>query len=195
MGNTLDADASLDFTVTEPPPFALSLQPGMNLVSIPGEPDAGSITTVFGAVPEVDLKFTREGGIWLTAFRDPLDPTKFIGNLSSIDSRHAYWIRASAQVAVDLKMPPLAAFQLLPVIPVRGGEWNLVPVISLLPIGTGAGEIVQGSAINAGTYLGGNWTRAFTFDSGRWVPVIAAGNVEVGRGYWVFFTTDDRLVP
>ena len=195
LGNTLEADASMDFTVTEPASFSLSLQPGMNLVSIPGEPEAGSIDTIFGGVPEVDLIFTREGGIWLTAFRDPLDPTKFIGNLASIDSRHAYWIRTTAQVAVDLKIPPLAANQLLPVIPVRGGEWNLVPVISLLPIGTGVGEIEQGSGIDAGVYLGGNWSRAFTFDSGRWVPVTDQDNVEVGRGYWVFFTTDDRLVP
>ena len=195
LGNTLAEDASLEFTVTEPPPFSLSLQPGMNLVSIPGEPEAGSINTVFGAVPEVDLIFTREGGIWLTAFRDPLAPTTFIGNLSSIDSRHAYWIRTTATVAVDLKIPPLAANQLLPVISVRGGEWNLVPVISLLPIGDGVGEIQQSSTINAKDYLGENWSRTFTFDSGRWVPVTSLDNVEVGRGYWVFFITNDRLVP
>ena len=53
LAHTLATDATLTFTVVAPPAFQISLSPGMNLVSIPGEPETGSIDAVFGTVDAV----------------------------------------------------------------------------------------------------------------------------------------------
>ena len=128
-GNVVDA--TLNFTVTEPDPFVLDLTTGMNLISLPGDPDDSSVDGVFGDIPQVNLVFTRDGDRWLVAERGA-DQT-FSGNLTTVDSKHGYWVRATAAAELIVQVPPLAALQVPPQIPVVGGEWNLVPVISLLP--------------------------------------------------------------
>ena len=172
LGHTLAADASLTFTVVAPPAFQIRLSPGMNLISVPGEPDNGSIDAIFGDVEAVDLIFTREGDRWLLALRDSNTGT-FGGTLSVIDARHGYWVRSSATVTVDVAISALGAQQILPTIAVKGGQWNLVPVISLLPQGAGRDEVQNGTKLDADDYLGAAtaWTRAFTFNQGRWISV------------------------
>ncbi len=197
-GNADEEDRTLEFNVTEPVAFALELSPGMNLFSIPGAPTNGSIDAIFGDVPEVDLVFTMDGDRWLLAFRS--SPTaNFEGDLTTIDAKHAYWARSNGAPTVNIPIPPLGAQQILPSIPVRGNQWNLVPIISLLPQ-------IQGDELDPDGYLGGNWSRAFTFDSGAWVRIVPGADpdddattltdaVQIGRGYWVWFVTDDRIVP
>ena len=172
LGHTLAADASLTFTVVAPPACQIRLSPGMNLISVPGEPGNGNLDVVFGAVDAVDLIFTRESDRWLLALRDP-NTGKFGGTLSSIDARHGYWVRSSATVTVDVTIPALGAQQILPTIAVKAGQWNLVPVISLLPQGAGRDEVQNGTKLDADDYLGAAtaWTRAFTFNQGRWISV------------------------
>ena len=236
LGNTLSDDEELTFTVVARPSFGLSLTPGMNLVSIPGEPSNNAINTVFGDSPAVDLVFTRDGDLWLVAQRDAesdmFEATGGISDLTSIDAQHAYWVRASASVTVEIDIPALGAQRLLPSIDVMGNTWNLVPVISLLPLE----KIPQGSTLDADNYLGTNWTRAFTFERGQWRGVVTnlgvthiCGNpdqtpvttgdcgaqdpanagefftedegaqtddaVDIGRGYWVWFTEDGTITP
>ena len=115
-GNTFDG--TLTFTVTEPDPFVIDLTTGMNLISLPGDPDNTSINAVFGDVPQVNLVFTREGDRWLVAERGA-DGT-FSGNLTTIDSMHGYWVRATAAATLSVQIPPLAALSTLPEIPVVG---------------------------------------------------------------------------
>ena len=71
LAHTRAVDETLTFTVVAPPAFQINISPGMNLVSIPGEPTDGSMDAVFGAIDAVDLIFTREGDRWLLALRDP----------------------------------------------------------------------------------------------------------------------------
>ena len=133
LGNTRDPDGTLTFTVVERPTFDLVLTPGMNLVSIPGKPATTSIDGVFGEFAAVDLIFTRDNDRWLVALRNPTTGA-FEGTLSTIDAQHAYWVRASATTTVSVEIPSQGAQQLLPRIEVKGDQWNLVPVISLLPL-------------------------------------------------------------
>ena len=237
LGNTLDDDEELDFTVVARPSFALDLGVGMNLVSIPGEPEDDDINSVFGASEAVDLVFTRDGDLWKVAQRDAetgvFEATGTISDLTTFDAAHAYWVRSNASVTVEIEIPALGAQQILPSIDVKGNQWNLVPVISLLPLE----KTPQDSTLDADDYLGGNWTRAFTFDVGKWQRRIPAtdihqcsnpdqadaaanigdcgtqdpGNsgefftvnigdqsddfVQIGRGYWVWFTEDDTITP
>ena len=239
LGNTRDPDGTLTFTVVERPTFDLVLTPGMNLVSIPGKPATTSIDGVFGEFAAVDLIFTRDNDRWLVALRNPTTGA-FEGTLSTIDAQHAYWVRASATTTVSVEIPSQGAQQLLPRIEVKGDQWNLVPVISLLPLKNLAAGV---TTLDADNYFGGaNWTKAFTFDRGQWEAVVPGGGLgshvcenleqpstptgagnsgpcgledpafpgefflgdlqpgiqdsaQVGRGYWVWFTEDDTIVP
>ena len=204
-GNAVE-DLTITFTVVAPPEFELGLLPGMNLVSLPGKPANTAIGAVFGAVDQVNLVFTRplEGESelpWLVAVRNK-DTGEFEGNLSTIDADHAYWVKANATVDVDVDIPPLGAQDIPPTIPVKANVWNLVPVISLLPLD----EVPQGTVLDGDDYLGlGTWSRAWTFDRGRWFSIppeqtpdtgdAVDNGVQIGRGYWVLFTTDGILTP
>ena len=239
LGNTLEDDEVLTFTVVARPAFKMNLSPGLNLVSIPGDPTNKDINTVFGDHPAVDLVYTRDGDLWLVAQRDAesgmFQATGGISDLTSIDAQHAYFVRATASVEVGVDISSRGALQVPPSIAVKGNQWNLVPVISLLPLE----KIPADSVLDADSYLGTeNWTRAFTFDSGRWQGVVpnaddvhqcdnpdddsaastggdcgtqdpgnpgefftkgqenqTADAVEIGRGYWVWFTKDGTLTP
>ena len=178
LGNTLENDEVLTFTVVARPVFELSLTPGLNLVSIPGDPMNKDINAVFGDHPAVDLVYTRDGDLWLVAQRDAesgmFEATGGISDLTSIDAQHAYFVRASASVTVGVDISARGALQVPPSIEVRGNQWNLVPVISLLPLE----KIPVDSALDADSYLGAkNWTKAFTFDRGRWEGVVPNADV------------------
>ena len=190
-GNTLvDADKVLNFEVTQPLPFDRELRTGMNLVSFPGDPEDTSVDAVFGDIPQADLVFTRDGDRWLVAARDA-DGT-FGGNLTNVDSKRGYWVRATAGATLSVQIPPLGALEIPPEIPVVGGRWNLVSVISLEPVGT---TITEDTIVSADAYLGTSWTRAFTFDGRVWIRVERGDNLQFGNGYWVFFTANGTLVP
>jgi len=195
-GNELGSDAVFEFTIVEAPPLELNLTAGINMISLPGEPDDGNINTLFGDVDRIVVIFTRdENNVSLVAFRDPADPTKFIGNLTEIDATRGYGIETTGQVTVEILIPALSARQIPPQIPVDGDTWSFVPVTSLLPVGDGPNQISQGSLINADAYLGGSWDIAWTFVLGNWASVSPGGVVEIGRGYWVFFTSETDLNP
>ena len=178
LGNTLEDDEELTFTVVARPVFELGLTPGLNLVSIPGDPTNKDINAVFGDHPAVDLVYTRDGDLWLVAQRDAesgmFEATGGISDLTSIDAQHAYFVRATASVDVGVDISSRGALQVPPSIEVRGNQWSLVPVISLLPLE----KIPADSALDADSYLGAeNWTRAFTFDRGRWEGVVPNADV------------------
>lgn len=236
LGNTLSEDRTLSFTVVARPVFNLDLHPGLNLISLPGDPTNNDINAVFGEHPAVDLVYTRSGELWLVAQRSAdtgmFEPTGGVSDLTTIDAQHAYFVRATASARVGIDISYRGALQVPPSIQVKGNQWNLVPVISLLPLET----IPTGSALDADNYLGADWARGFTFDRGRWIGVVRnadmvhqcynpeqdpmtegdcgtqdpdnAGEyftegkggqtddvVEIGRGYWVWFTKDATITP
>ena len=220
MGHTLEDDAVLAFMVVAPTPFNLTLTPGMNLVSVPREPKGPGIQDVFGDVEEITLVFTRpfagESDLpWLIAIRDQMTG-EFVGDLEFIDAKHAYWVKASATRSVEIQTPPLQAQRIPPTIPVKAGEWSLVPVISLAPIAAAGtdtdstSDIQEGTEFDVNSYFGkDNWSKAFTFDRGQWIGITPAQEddapdddvttlddaAQIGRGYWVLFTEDGNITP
>ena len=132
----------------------------------------------------MDLIFTRDNDRWLVALRNPTTGA-FEGTLSTIDAQHAYWVRASATTTVSVEIPSQGAQQLLPRIEVKGDQWNLVPVISLLPLKNLAAGV---TTLDAGNYFGGaNWTKAFTFDRGQWEAVVPGPEALLGQRitFWI----------
>ena len=220
MGHTLEDDAVLTFMVVAPTPFNLTLTPGMNLVSVPRDPGNTDIQDVFGDVEEITLVFTRpfagESDLpWLIAIRDQMTG-EFVGDLEFIDAKHAYWVKASATRSVEIQTPPLQAQRIPPTIPVKAGEWSLVPVISLAPIAAAGtdtdstSDIEEGTEFDVNSYFGkDNWSKAFTFDRGEWIGITPAQEddapdddvttlddaAQIGRGYWVLFTEDGNITP
>ena len=203
-GNTLgDHGAVLTFTVIEPPNWTLDLVPGMNLVSLPRTPADTRINEVIDQSAGVDRVCTLDLGVddldvapcegppWLVATRS-LETGLFEGGLTTIDATHAYWVSAISFVSLHIEIPPLGALDPLPTIPVPVG-WSLVPVISLLPVE----QIPPGTQIDADDYLGSNWTRAFVFASGVWTRLEPGteDTVEIGRGYSVYFSDFDVIIP
>ena len=207
VGGTTNAESFvLTFEVTVRAQYTLPLSPGLNLVSIPGEPANSDINTVLAGFPTVNLVTTYDSatGLWLVAIRDSTGD--FMGNLTTIDAKHAYWMRASSfvNVTVDIPLQALTG-QLPPTLPVAKG-WNLVPIIDLT-------QSAFGTEIDQDAYFTGvSWSLVYTFDTlgSTWVriapaPPPAAGPdnvattlgdaVQVGRGYWVFTTAAATIVP
>ena len=222
-GNTNARDRDLKFTVVEAPTWNLELKADMNLISLPSNPSSSNIDDVFGDTPGINLIFTFEKGQALVAVKNP-DTGEFAGTLKTIDARHAYWVSVANQVTVSIDIPQTSQQTVLPSIPVKGGEWNLLPVLSLGSIDSDApGEGAKfGTLIDADAYLG-KFQIAFGWEGGKWSRIepdastegtrltndTLTGDVEgnvaaadkdddplkVGMGYWVLYTEDAYIVP
>ena len=124
---------------------------------------------------------------------------------------------ASNAVDVPINIPPTSQLGVLPSIPVKGGQWNLVPVLSLGRVddSTAGSGAAPGTMIDADAYLG-SFQTAFTWESGSWQridpdPAMNDGShlgndidepaeagddpLRVGQGYWVLYTEDAFIVP
>ena len=166
-------DVNLAFTIVERPAWVLTLDTGWNLMSFPAELDSDSntVNAVFGAEDAVTsvLTFDNAKQRWMGALRfAPGEPLE--GDLDTLDAAHAYFVRTDRPVTVNVSIPsqidPDAVLPEPPSISVVGGQWNLVPVISL----EDTANIPQGTELDADTYLGA-FDSAFTLSRNRWVPI------------------------
>jgi hypothetical protein len=212
LGNTNTLDQMLRFKTQPVPTWDLELLAGMNLVSLPSAPRNGDLATVFGDVEEIELIFTFEDGQAKVARHTP--DGAFAGTLESIDAMHAYWISANNAVTVEIDIPPTSQQQTPPFISVKGGQWNLLPVISLEPVDEGA---EFGQRVDPDAYLG-DFRTAFGWDGDSWTKIEpdaadsaenpgarltddSTGNepednpLHIGSGYWVLYTEDAIITP
>ena len=200
------AEQTLKFEVVPRPKLKISIEPGVNLISVPAEPADGSLDAIIGASDDIDLVATYEPdnplGPWLIAVRDSTTGL-FAGpqsTLTSIDSKHAYFVRAGSFVTLSIEIPTAAVFGVFPpTIPVRAG-WNLVPVSDIT--GLGAGALIPPKTYFAGADV----TRVFTFTKNAWVSIdpTSAGTAAlvpgpddliVGKGYWVWAEKAGTIIP
>ena len=207
LGNTKETDRTLTFTVQPVPSWDLGLTAGMNLISLPSAPANGNVNEVFGDTEVIDLIFTFEGGQSKVALRNPDDPTTFVGTLTTIDAQHAYWISAENAATVEISIPPTSQLAPPPYLTVKGGQWNLLPVMSLGAVdddtkGEGA---APGAKVDADSYLG-DFRTAFGWTGRGWNKIDPDGEtkedrltdgpeVTVGMGYWVLFEEDGIITP
>ena len=201
LGNTNATDRVLRFTVQAVPTWNLGLSAGMNLISLPSNPASTNVNDVFGATSQVELIFTFEGAQSKVALRNPDNPSEFVGTLDSIDSQHAYWVSSSNSAEVEINIPPTSQLAPPPYIAVSGGQWNLLPVISLEPVDVGA---APGTEIDADSYLG-DFRTAFGWNGSSWAKIdpdpagddrLTTGKkVKIGMGYWVLYDEDAIITP
>ena len=139
----------------------------MNLISLPSNPASTNVNDVFGATSQIELIFTFEGAQSKVALRNPDNPSEFVGTLDSIDSQHAYWVSSSNAAEVEINIPPTSQLAPPPYIAVSGGQWNLLPVISLEAVDGGA---APGTEIDADAYLG-DFRTAFGWNGRSWAKI------------------------
>ena len=174
----------------------MALNPGWNMVSIPGEPADSDINTVIPAAHPADTVLTYDpsvAGGWLTAIRG--DDGLFAGTLTSITAARAYWIHTTTFEAISVTIPRLASGlpTLPPTISIAVG-WNFVPVLDV----TGGSVKTGDKGIARDTYLEGlTISRVYSFGTvaNAWTQVVAGGSMSTGNGYWVYATKVGVLVP
>ena len=182
--------------VTARSDFSLPLNPGWNLVSLPGEPANAAIDTVIPPTHPVITVVTYDPSVpggWLTAVRG--GDGNFVGTLDTISANRAYWMLTNSFEAIKVNIPRLAsgAAVLPPTISIVTG-WNFIPVLDV------TGDLTAGataSTTGTGSYTSGlNVSRVWTFDTlnNKWKDV-TGGDVAVGSGYWLFATKSGTLIP
>ncbi len=197
-GNELATPAALTITIVERDPYSLELNPGWNLVSIPGRAEDASLDAVVPVDHPVDQILTYDPSVegnWLIARRG--DDGSWSGTLRELNEKRAYWMHTESFEALDVSIPKLSAgtFEAPPSIPISVG-WNLVPVLD--PDGDFELE-------DDHNYFSGlpddAITGVYTYNTitGQWEPVNVNDNgvrrVEIGMGYWVYANEPGVIVP
>lgn len=210
-GNELKDVLEIEFEVEERDPFTRRLNPGWNLVSLPGSPEESAIASVFGSDIEVRTVYTYNPvtpGGWQVAVRETLDDA-WQGDLTDITAKSGYWVLSDAIQDLEVSIPRLAGGAVgastpvqPPVIPMYAG-WNLIPVVDV------TGDALDtDKAIDATTYLnslddGLDLARVLGFNTitNEWFTVIdpsdtsVTDDLQIGSAYWVFVRESASLVP
>lgn len=206
-GNTVFFD-DLEIKIVERADFSIPLRPGLNIVSLPGGPSSAAINDVIPSTHPINQVFTYDptkAGGWLVAERG--DDGLFVGTLTSINDKLAYFVRTTSFEPVAVFIPRLSATErvLPPAIALKKG-WNLVPVADT------SGDMDPGDTVSAVDYLDAiDEARVYRLDTfGRLVPVNmtawdtttpdtaaerAAKSLIVGHGYWVYANADGVIIP
>jgi len=199
------------FSVTERASTSISLSPGWNMISFPGDPGDASIDAVIGTVPvTVVMAYDpTDPSQWLIASR--ADATEsFSGSLTTISAGLGYWVLTDTFESISTFIPRIAGGAgdggtpvQPPTVSLVAG-WNLVPMLDVTGNQTGT------TNIDPATYFGSvaTITRVYWFDSldGSWVTVDHAGTgdhttgdddktLRIGRSYWVFTTAAGTITP
>ena len=197
IGNEVDEDdREFKFEVQERQAYTVSLTPGWNLISLPGDPFNPAVSEVIGADLKADTVLGYEGGEWVTAVRN--GDGRWQGTLTDIVGGYGYWVRTSVVETIATVIPPNLPTSVLPTVPVISG-WNLLGVVDA--------EQRPSSGNNAGVqeakqYFTSlpNWRVAYSFNTqqNQWMKLLpsqADGTVANGKGYWVWSSTPGTLVP
>ena len=195
-GNKNSSAFEATITITERDPYDLDLNPGWNLVSIPGEPMDSDINAVIPADHPAMTVLTFDPSVpggWLTALRGA--DGSFSGTLTDITAGRAYWISTPSFEGLEIDIPKQAAgvAQVLPTISIAQG-WNLVPILDVdgdFELDDANADDNYFSGLSDGSVRG-----IYTFNTitNSWESV-AAMDVEIGKGYWVYATEAGVIVP
>lgn len=193
VGN--EKEITFTFTVVARPATSIPLSPGWNLVSLPGRPIDSSINAVITvAAVDIVMTFDRTApGLFATSFRDPGTLLFDTDELSEMTEQRAYWVHTSTFEPLTVDIAPVGGGVAAPPPEIRLSKgWNLLSVVDI----TGAA-----STVVAGDYLKSVPTatisRIYGYSSidDRYIEVTLAGDLTIGRGYWIYLTASAVLVP
>jgi len=181
-------------TVTARAKTTISLTPGYNYVSLPGNATSSAINDIIAAADPVSHVFAYDSSAanpWLTATRDATSGL-FVGDVSALTAGTGYIMKATA--FVDLKVDiPTASYNSIPGInTVRGGQWSLIGLANR-----------AGTAVDADSYLTGtSWSVCVTYDpaTNAWTTLrpdtttVTANNLAAKASYFCYFREDGTIV-
>ncbi len=151
----------MSFKVVARPQVTITLEPGMNLVSFPEVPAEPGINEVFGADSGVDVVLSYDPSLdvpWLISQRNAEGVFGEDAEIQSVQVGRAYWVQtegfsdikyASRPYLDPTQVPPPPP----PVIPVLGGESNLIGFISLTGDRGGRRRLLQRREVAGGLHL------------------------------------------
>lgn len=198
IGNVYAADEATTLDVIARAKVALSLQPGMNLVSFPESPVEPGINEVFPASSNVDVVLAYDPSQdvpWLVSQRNT--GTGLFGSEAEIQTIQiglGYWVQSTGFNDISYSSRPFIQSGVVPppvppAIPVVGGQSNLVGFVSL----TGAADA------ESDTYFQGvTWQVAYSFAPDTGWNASRPGDeslVEAGKGYIVFAAASGWVTP
>ena len=200
-GNEEHFDVHVDPLGEGEPPYEVRLDPGWNLISLPGTPERPALGNVVPSRGLVTPVLSYQRGDWVTAILD--ESGSWRGRLEEVTAGYGYWMFAIAPETISTHIAEQERRETLPAVPVTHG-WNLLGVVDLFhnaqgePPGAGDGD---GEADHYFTSI--PWRMAYTYDTprNRWVRLTPDSGVgeppEIvnGRGYWVWSEEPSTLVP
>jgi len=191
---------TLDFTVDEPPDVDITLDPGWNLISVPGGIADPSVSNVFAGT-NVSKVFTWDPvRFWTAAILNP-DTGAFEGSLISISASNGYWVFTDRFETLTVTLAKRGPTTVIP-------NYNLTAGFNLIGFTAIAADTVApisdsrlDESVDTDTYLaslGDTWTNLVGFDPATGFEVQTPGGpgtMDMGKGYWVFLSEAGTLIP
>lgn len=185
------SETSAKITIEDRSDTSITMVPGWNLISLPGEPSDSDINAVITNA-QVQTVLTYDPNVpggWLTAVRDG---DSLVGTLSTIDGSHAYWVQQNNNDAIKVDIPGFSGgvAAVPPAISLVAG-WNLVPAINNS----------SDTAMDADDYFTGlDWARAkgWNANTEAWNDILPdTDNSAIAKtnGYWIYLNKAGTLVP
>ena len=200
VGNEIDDDTcSFDFEVVERGDYEVPLNPGWNLVSLPGMPADPAIDSVLPSSMSASRVLQWVGGAFQVAERGDDGTWDPSGQITEIIAGPGYWVFTTAFEDIETLIPERSPATVLPTVDIVGG-WNLVGIIDLAQADAGDppgdAENVEPSAYFASL----KWSVAYSYDTttATWTKYIEATTttkIVNGKGYWVWAIEAGTLVP
>ena len=196
VGNEVE-DEEFTFEVLKRQPYEIELDPGWNLISVPGDPFNPAVGSVIGADLKADTVLGYQRGEWVTAVRN--EDGRWQGTLTDIQGGYGYWVRTTVVETIETVIPPTLPTSVLPTVPIVAG-WNLVGVVDAAQ--RAIGEDIGEDADEYLTSLKNSWRVAYSFETqlNQWAKILPNDTtVEPvmlnGSGYWLWNTRAGTLVP
>ena len=205
-------DGEFKFEVLQRKPYKVSVNPGWNLISLPGAPENTAIADVLSNTEFLTPVLAYQNGDWLTARRT--DDNGWDGSLTDIEAGYGYWVHAQTFETVETLLTEIDPASVPPTVPVARG-WNLLGVIDVDQRADGdapgTGANADGEADNYFNSI--PWKVAYSYDTTRsvWtrytpdagvactdadaVPATCVDEILNGNGYWVWSERPSTLVP
>ncbi len=199
VGNDVE-DVEFKFEVQERRPYEIELQPGWNLISVPGDPFNPAVASVIGSDLKADTVLGYQNGEWVTSVKN--EDGRWQGTLTDIVGGYGYWVRTTVVETIETVIPPTLPTSNLPTVPIISG-WNLVGVVDAAQRDVDFEDFVGEDADDYLTSLKGQWRVAYSFETrlNQWSKVLpdgSDGNAAImlnGKGYWLWNSSPGTLVP
>ena len=186
---------TLYFTVIEPRPYKLPINPGLNLISLPADPQNPGIDAVFGSETEITSVITYDNAtsLWLTSVRG--EDGSLIGDLDFVDSDHGYWVVSEEALTLEIMLETSGELTIFPPAIDLAEGWNLVPVkdTARRPFGTPLKAADYFSSIE-GTIAHGYDSQTGSFKRLNFSQD-SRDEIAIGSAYWVYAREAGTIVP